>query len=405
MAILVVSHWNRDRNTSAQPVDLMQSALFFGLLVICTATALHIALGGWIAAAYLPMWALSAVMIMIMYDVPNGILRPVISLVGFMYLADMSVEFRTVEAFPAFVSQPMYAVYHGLRAILPIEPVAGLPDSAYSFVMINNFFTPMGILLWVLLKLTQQRREWQAKSDQVLYNLMPVEIANKLRRGVPSAQLTQHHAGVTCFFSDVVGYTAMCDRLHDPAKVMEMLDDMYTAFDCIAQLTGAYKIETIGDAYFAVATLHDKSVSPEESCYRMAMFALAVREFMRGPFGQSHGIRVRCGLHTGDLVTGVLGDSRPRYVLVGDTVTTASRMETAAEPDTVNLSASAAEYLRAYFELGDRGAILVKDLGEMNMFELGDLKSEIATCPFKLPYNYIEISSLAAQTVGTRKVH
>ena len=86
----------------------------------------------------------------------------------------------------------------------------------------------------------------------------------------------------------------------------------------------------------------------------MAIFALAVRDFIRGPFGRAYKIHVRAGLHTGDLVTGVLGDLRPRYVLVGDTVNMASRMEAAADPDTVNMSGSSAEYLSKYFEIREQ---------------------------------------------------
>ena len=161
-----------------------------------------------------------------------------------------------------------------------------------------------------------------------------------------------------------------------------MLQNMYRAFDYIAELTGAYKIETIGDAYFAVVTLHDKSISAEESCFRIAIFAQAVRAFIRGPFGQIYNIHVRVGLHTGDLVAGVLGDLRPRFVLVGDTVNTASRMETSAEPDTINVSATSAELLRKYFALTPRPLAEVKGKGVVQMYELGDAMFD--ECPFGL---------------------
>lgn len=161
-----------------------------------------------------------------------------------------------------------------------------------------------------------------------------------------------------------------------------MLRDMYRAFDYLAELTGAYKIETIGDAYFAVATLHDKTITAEESCYRIAIFALAVREFMCGPFGKTHNIHVRIGLHTGDVVAGVMGDLRPRFVLVGDTVNTASRMETSADADMVNVSETSAALLRKHFTLIQRPLSEVKGKGRVQMYELGDALFD--ECPFGL---------------------
>ena len=179
-------------------------------------------------------------------------------------------------------------------------------------------------------------------------------------------------------------------------QVMEILRNMYRAFDHIAELTGVYKIETIGDAYFAVATLHDMSITAEESCYRMAVFALAVREFMRGPFGKIYDIDVRVGMHTGDLVAGVLGDLRPRYVLVGDTVNTASRMETSAEPDMINVSETSAALLQKYFTLTKRPLAAVKGKGKMQMYELGDFLLD--ECPFGL-MSPGQLSLLALQQV------
>jgi len=89
----------------------------------------------------------------------------------------------------------------------------------YSCMWLNNFFTPTAIVLWVLNRVTSQRREWQKRSDEVLFNLVPEEIADQLRRGVPSSELTRHHHNVTCFFSDIVGFTALSHRTQDPSKV------------------------------------------------------------------------------------------------------------------------------------------------------------------------------------------
>ena len=284
-AMLVGIYWYRAGRVKMFDVQL--SATVFSIIVSCTATALHVSLGGWRDSAYLCMWTLCAVMIMILYEADRRIVQLTIAVFTVAYMCDMAVEFGVSQALPTYIEYPMHAVHSWLRAVIPLEPIPSLQHPViYGAMCMNNFFTPMGMLVWALVKVTRSRQQWQVKSDELIYNLVPPHIADQMRRGVHRKELTDTHTDVTRFFSDIVGYTEICDRMESPAHAIQLLDQMYVGFDFLAERTGVYKVETIGDAYFAVASLNGSGRSTEESCYRMAIFALAVLEFMRGPFGQ-----------------------------------------------------------------------------------------------------------------------
>ena len=195
------------------------SIAIFSPTIVWAAFSLHVSCGGWIGSAFLPMWCVVGVLLPTLYDVPGRIRSPLTALTALLHFVDMAVEFKLAEALPAFVAEPMMAMHRGMRLLIPLEPDPSFPPTVYSCMWLNNFFTPTAIVLWVLNRVTSQRREWQKRSDEVLFNLIPEEIADQLRRGVPSSELTRHHHNVTCFFSDIVGFTALSHRTQDPSKV------------------------------------------------------------------------------------------------------------------------------------------------------------------------------------------
>lgn len=123
------------------------------------------------------MWCFVGIILPILYDVPVRFRAPFITVVAFVHFADMAVEFKLAEALPTFVAELMLAVHRGSRLLVPMEPDPSFSPTVFSCMWLNNFFTPMAILLWVLTRVTSQRRKWQEKSDEVLYNLVPKDIA------------------------------------------------------------------------------------------------------------------------------------------------------------------------------------------------------------------------------------
>ena len=142
-------------------------------------------------------------------------------------------------------------------------------------------------------------------------------------------------------FSDIVGFTAESER-HTPEQVMEMLDEVFTRLDYWSDYWGVYKVETIGDAYMGCAGLDDDD--DDDTARRNARNAIC---FARSAIGSVRDLRwpktnaplmIRFGAHSGDVMSGCVGTKMPRYCLFGDTVNTASRMESSGEPQHVQVS-------------------------------------------------------------------
>ncbi|KAI6173196.1 hypothetical protein M3Y98_01056200 [Aphelenchoides besseyi] len=191
-------------------------------------------------------------------------------------------------------------------------------------------------------KLVQERtgmlEEANQRADKLLSQLLPGYVANELKMGRSVPPKTFKQASV--FFSDIVGFTTICST-SSPLEVVTMLNAVYTGFDDIIKKHGAYKVETIGDAY------------------------LYLKDFPV-PHCKSERIRIRIGLHTGTVAAGVVGITAPRYCLFGDTVNMASRMESTGVPEKIQISQQFKDALERYypeFETSYRGEQEIKGKG------------------------------------------
>ncbi|XP_023392486.1 guanylate cyclase soluble subunit beta-2-like [Pteropus vampyrus] len=173
----------------------------------------------------------------------------------------------------------------------------------------------------------------------------------------------------TILFSDVVTFTNICAAC-EPIQIVNMLNSMYSKFDRLTSVHEVYKVETIGDAYMVVGGV---PVPIGSHAQRVANFALGMKisakEVMNPVTGEP--IQIRVGIHTGPVLAGVVGDKMPRYCLFGDTVNTASRMESHGLPNKVHLSPTAYRALENQgFEIIERGEIEVKGKGKMTTYFL-----------------------------------
>ncbi|XP_030834771.1 guanylate cyclase soluble subunit beta-2-like [Strongylocentrotus purpuratus] len=174
------------------------------------------------------------------------------------------------------------------------------------------------------------------KTDTLLYSMLPKEVANDLRDGkkVEAGEFQQ----VTISFSDIVRFTDMCSQC-DPIQIVHLLNEMYVVFDELTSVHNVYKVETIGDAYMTVGGL---PIPNETHAEQVACFGLGQVEGVKSISSPVTGeiIQIRVGIHTGAVVAGVVGVKMPRYCLFGDTVNTASRMESHSLPGKVHISPS-----------------------------------------------------------------
>jgi class 3 adenylate cyclase len=208
----------------------------------------------------------------------------------------------------------------------------------------------------------QQRTidEERAKSERLLRNVLPEAIADRLKK--EPARIADHFDQVTVLFGDIVGFTPLSSEL-SPAELVAALDEVFSAFDDIAHRHGLEKIKTIGDAYMVVGGVPTPRADHAES---VALMALEMREVIaRKRFAGGRQLRMRIGIHSGPVVAGVIGKKKFIYDLWGDTVNTASRMESHGVEGMVQVTAATAELLRGRFQLTARGAVQVKGKGEM----------------------------------------
>eukprot|EP00116_Pleurobrachia_bachei_P001792 sb/3462054/ len=230
------------------------------------------------------------------------------------------------------------------------------------------------------------------KADKLLCRMLPKPIAEKLKQGEPVQP--QAYDEVTIYFSDIVGFTDLSSQ-STPFQVVDLLNDLYSLFDGIVERHDVYKVETIGDAYMVVSGL--PVINGNRHVAEIANMSLdflnSVKRFKvrHKPDIQ---LRLRIGMHTGPVCAGVVGVKMPRYCLFGDTVNTASRMESNGEPLKIHMSDSCKAALDKVggYELECRGEIAIKGKGIMETWwlmgkeaELTDSTELLSTMPEPTP--------------------
>uniref|UniRef100_S4RY50 guanylate cyclase n=1 Tax=Petromyzon marinus TaxID=7757 RepID=S4RY50_PETMA len=205
------------------------------------------------------------------------------------------------------------------------------------------------------------------KTEALLYAMLPHHVANQLKEGkkVEAGEFKV----CTILFSDVVTFTNIC-AVCEPIQIVHMLNAMYMRFDRLTTVHNVYKVETIGDAYMVVGGVPIPVPSHAERVANFALgMVLAAREVTNPVTGSA--IQIRVGIHSGPVLAGVVGEKMPRYCLFGDTVNTASRMESHGLPGRIHLSPSTREALQGKeFDVEERGEIEVKGKGRMSTYFL-----------------------------------
>jgi len=282
-------------------------------------------------------------------------------------------------------SIPWFAAFAGLVGLsAAIDPLLsdGAPDVPHGVVVTFFALNIMGVATtaYALLQyfvrareraLSELGREHRAlereqdKSERLLLNVLPEPVAARLkeREGI----IADEFPAVTVLFADLVGFTPLSERL-SAAELVSFLDRVFARWDALAAQYGTEKVKTIGDAYMVAAGI---PLPRDDHAEAIAGMALAMGpEVARcsSEIGESLGVRI--GIDTGSVVAGVIGQAKFSYDLWGDTVNTASRMESHALAGTIQVTERTYESLKDRFELRRRGAIEVKGKGQMNCYLL-----------------------------------
>jgi len=227
-----------------------------------------------------------------------------------------------------------------------------------------NVLLPLTIV-FVLLRYTDLRRRIaEARVDELLLNAIPASIATRLKHG--ENRIAESYAETTVLFADVVGFTPWTNRT-EPSRVIGLLDDLFTRFDDVAAECGIEKLKTVGDAYMAVAGAptprEDHALAAIEAARGMLVAAASWRE------AQGVDLELRIGLASGPVAGGVIGRQRILFDVWGDTVNTASRLQSSGLAGRVQVAESTMRLASQRWRFEER-LVDVKGLGPLRAYVL-----------------------------------
>jgi ligand-binding sensor domain-containing protein/class 3 adenylate cyclase len=217
----------------------------------------------------------------------------------------------------------------------------------------------------------------KSKSDNLLLNILPAETAEELKTRGKSA--ARHYRMVSVLFTDFRGFTGFAENMR-PNDLISELDRCFLYFDDITEKYNIEKIKTIGDSYMCAGGIPIRNRSNPVDA---VLAGLAIKKTMEDIKKEKEANGelywdIRIGIHTGELIAGVVGKKKFAYDIWGDTVNTASRMESAGEINKVNISGATYEKVKDYFECTYRGKIAVKSKGDIDMYFVNNILPELS---------------------------
>ncbi|MCA1994489.1 MAG: response regulator [Coleofasciculus sp. S288] len=289
-----------------------------------------------------------------------------------LYASNMNIDpiSQTIEQF--FQEEKAEAWLEKIRQSLQTQQIVNF-DYSLSLGEEEAWFTatiaPISAdsIIWVARDISDRKRAEEAlrveqeKSERLLLNILPQPIAERLKQG--QRAIAEYFDDVTILFADIVGFTPLSTRL-EPIELVNLLNQIFSEFDQLAEDYGLEKIKTIGDAYMVVGGLPMPMSNHADAIAQMALDMQQV--VSRFQTDNREAFQIRIGINTGGpVVAGVIGMKKFIYDLWGDAVNVASRMESCGEAGRIQVTAATYERLQDQFEFEERGATFVKGKGEM----------------------------------------
>jgi guanylate cyclase len=318
------------------------------LLILLLPFLLMAGLGGFINGSVVIIWAIIAPMGALIFDEPR---RAPLWFLGYLGLVILSGFLQPyVRPTNQLSSQQILLFF-----VLNVAAVSSLV-----FILMYIFVRQRNALLTLV-------RVEQAKSENLLLNILPKEIAAILKN--EERTIADSFPGASILFADMVGFTPMTASMA-PAEMLELLNEVFSYFDSLVDKYGVEKIRTIGDSYMVAAGV--PKTRPDHA-QALANMALEMRAFVQtSPVCTSRQLNFRIGINSGPVVAGVIGRKKFIYDLWGDAVNTASRMESHGTPGCIQITGATYELVKDDFVCEPRGMIPVKGKGEMETWYLLD---------------------------------
>ena len=232
-----------------------------------------------------------------------------------------------------------------------VDPIYELSDPTADAAF--NLVATGILTIAVLAYFVRQRDRFQERSDDLLHNILPDEIVARLKAG--STMIADDFTSASVLFADVVGFTPMSAAM-SPAELVGLLDDVFTRFDGFVAELGLEKIKTVGDEYMAAAGVPRARA---DHAHAIADLALRIRDHVAANQVNGHRLSLRIGINSGPVTAGIIGAHKFSYDLWGDTVNTASRMESEGVPGSIQVSPSTYELIKDEYLCEARGLIPV----------------------------------------------
>lgn len=256
-----------------------------------------------------------------------------------------------------------------------LEPLlsreSNMPSIAVTMFLVMNIVGVSSIAFVLLQYFTSQRETAfdllsteQETSEALLLNILPKQIADRLKHGATT--IADHYEGASILFADVVDFTPMSAGM-SPVDLVELLNEVFSYFDQVADEFGVEKIKTIGDCYMAASGVPHRRA---DHAHILARMALRIRDYVRANEFHGRQLSFRIGINSGPLVAGVIGRRKFIYDLWGDAVNTASRMESQGVSGTIQITESTFDLVGREFVCEPRGTVNVKGKGPMNVWHL-----------------------------------
>ncbi|WP_254564551.1 adenylate/guanylate cyclase domain-containing protein [Oscillatoria sp. HE19RPO] len=218
---------------------------------------------------------------------------------------------------------------------------------------------------WDLEEAYGQLEEEQKLSESLLLNVLPHSIATRLKQNPKN--LADSYTNVSVLFADIVGFTELSSHI-SPWELVELLNQIFSEFDALAELHQLEKIKTIGDAYMVVSGLPEPRDDHAQAIADMALDMQRAIATFNNKTGQN--FRIRIGIATGPVIAGVIGIKKFIYDLWGDTVNIASRMESHGIPGAIQVTRETYLFLKDEYSFQERGKVFIKGKGEMTTYLL-----------------------------------
>jgi adenylate cyclase len=301
-------------------------------------------------------------------------------------------------------------VFTGLTASLLVvehyrpESITMHPSSdARFFDILGNLLFAQVFIGLVVMALSHTLNQERQKSDRLLHNILPDSVAEELK--VMDRVMPLHYESATVLFTDFVGFTRIAEGM-SPEQLIGGLDKCFREFDRIARRNNVEKIKTIGDSYMAVG-----GVPQANSTHAIdtVLCALEIQSFMSEMRQESAAAgkpcwELRLGVHSGSLVAGVIGQEKFAYDVWGDTVNTASRMESSGVAGRINISVTTYEMVKDFFVCEYRGKITAKNKGEIDMYFVSSIIPELSSGDGRRPgEKFYELYERASGRESVRK--